>query len=118
MHMQHAHVHVHVWACAGRGPSRRCVAWRARRAARATVLYFLPYSLPHLLAYFLLTTDFLLTSLHRLDKAMVPMAVPGTIDATMQRALAHFPQYTPSVLHRDPWILHFESFLNDEEVDP
>jgi prolyl 4-hydroxylase len=49
---------------------------------------------------------------------MVPMAVPGTIDATMQRALAHFPQYTPSVLHRDPWILHFESFLNDEEVDP
>ena len=47
---------------------------------------------------------------------MMPMAVPGTIDATMELALSQFPQYTPRALHRDPWILHFESFLNEEEV--
>ena len=53
----------------------------------------------------------------RRDKAMVPMAVPGTIDATMELALSQYPQYKPRVLHRDPWVLHFESFLNEEEVD-
>lgn len=70
--------------------------------ARATVVRTQPLSyLPYLL-----------------DKAMMPMAVPGTIDATMELALSQFPQYTPRALHRDPWILHFESFLNEEEVDP
>ena len=48
---------------------------------------------------------------------MMPMAVPGTIDATMERALSQYPQYAPRALHRDPWILHFESFLNEEEVN-
>lgn len=47
---------------------------------------------------------------------MRPMAVPGTIDATMRRAVARFPQYAPRVLSRDPWIVHFESFLSEDEV--
>ena len=52
----------------------------------------------------------------RRDKAMEPKAVPGTIDETMRRALEHFPQYRPSVLHEDPWILHFENFLSHDEA--
>ena len=53
----------------------------------------------------------------RRDKNMKPMAVPGTIDETFELALRNFPHFKPTVLHRDPWVLHFENFLNMEEVD-
>ena len=40
----------------------------------------------------------------------------GSIDAMFQRATAEFGMYTPRVLHQEPWLLLFESFLTAEEV--
>jgi len=51
------------------------------------------------------------------DASEVPAAVAGTIDATMRRALEQFPQHKPRVVHRDPWILAFDEFLQGWEVD-
>jgi len=53
----------------------------------------------------------------RRDPKMDPKAVPGTVDETFRRALDYFPHYGPTVLHRDPWVVHFENFLTGEEVD-
>ena len=48
---------------------------------------------------------------------MKPMAVPGTIDETFELALRDFPHFKPKVLSREPWVLHFENFLDMDEVD-
>ena len=53
----------------------------------------------------------------RRDARMKPAAIPGTIDATFERAIRAFPQYGATLLKRDPWILHFEHFLSPKEVD-
>jgi hypothetical protein len=53
----------------------------------------------------------------RRDPSMPAAAEPGTIDETMARALSDFPQFGPSALHRDPWVLHFDSFMSEEEAD-
>lgn len=50
----------------------------------------------------------------RLSEAAVR---PGDMNATFERALADFPEYSPQVLSRDPWVLRFDSFLSDEEAD-
>uniref|UniRef100_A0A7S4WDZ4 Fe2OG dioxygenase domain-containing protein n=1 Tax=Alexandrium monilatum TaxID=311494 RepID=A0A7S4WDZ4_9DINO len=41
----------------------------------------------------------------------------GTVDKTFQRVLTDFPQYRPQVLHRDPWVLQLEGFLQLWEAD-
>ena len=46
-----------------------------------------------------------------------PAAVAGTIDETFRRALEIYPEYRPRVLHRDPWIVEFQEFLQPHEVD-
>ena len=53
----------------------------------------------------------------RRNARMKPAAIPGTIDATFERAIRAFPQYGAKLLKRDPWILHFEHFLSPKEVD-
>jgi len=53
----------------------------------------------------------------RRHKEMPAMAVPGTVDETFEAVLSNFPQFKPTVLHRDPWVLHFDSFLTSEEAD-
>jgi hypothetical protein len=53
----------------------------------------------------------------RRDPAMAPAAVPGTIDATIERALREFPAFRPRVLHREPWVIEFQSFLTETEAD-
>ena len=50
----------------------------------------------------------------RRDASAQPAAVAGTIDATFER-LVGYPGV--SVLHREPWILHFERFLEPEVAD-
>jgi len=53
----------------------------------------------------------------RRDPSMKPAAVAGTIDATLRIALETFPQYRPRVIRQEPWILAFDSFLQEAEVD-
>ena len=53
----------------------------------------------------------------RRDPQMQPAAVPGTIDATFRRALEVFQHLKPQVVHRNPWILYFDRFLEDWEAD-
>ena len=42
---------------------------------------------------------------------------PGDISAMFERALALYPQYTPTVHSRDPWVVTFDNFITDEEAD-
>lgn len=42
---------------------------------------------------------------------------PGDIKTTFERAVADFPQYSPEVLHTDPWVVRFDNFVSDEEAD-
>jgi len=42
---------------------------------------------------------------------------PGDMNATFERALAHFPEYSPQVMHRDPWVMRFDNFMSDAEAD-
>ena len=49
--------------------------------------------------------------------AEAPAAVAGTIDATFRRAIDQFGHLQPRVLHRDPWIVSFDSFLTPSEAD-
>ena len=51
------------------------------------------------------------------DPKEPPAAVAGTIDETFRRALEIYPEYRPRVLHRDPWIVEFQEFLQPHEVD-
>ena len=51
------------------------------------------------------------------DPAEAPAAVGGTIDETFRRALDRYSQYGPRVLHRDPWIVEFRTFLTPFEAD-
>ena len=53
----------------------------------------------------------------RRDPKMQPAAVPGTIDATFRRAMSTFGHLKPRVIHREPWILSFDEFLQPWEAD-
>jgi prolyl 4-hydroxylase len=50
----------------------------------------------------------------RLGEAAVS---PGDMDVTFQRALEDFPQYSPQLLHKEPWVLRFDDFLSAAEAD-
>ena len=50
----------------------------------------------------------------RRDAGAQPAAVAGTIDATFER-LVGYPGV--SVLHREPWVLHFDRFLEPDVAD-
>ena len=53
----------------------------------------------------------------RRNKTMWPGGVPGTIDATFREALERYSHFKPRVLHREPWILQFDEFLQPWEAD-
>ncbi|EOD09048.1 hypothetical protein EMIHUDRAFT_465463 [Emiliania huxleyi CCMP1516] len=42
---------------------------------------------------------------------------PCTHNPTERRAVAEYPQYSPRVLSRDPWVVTFDNLLSDEETD-
>ncbi|CAB9530918.1 Probable prolyl 4-hydroxylase [Seminavis robusta] len=41
---------------------------------------------------------------------------PGDLDATYERILREFPQYKPTVLSRDPWLVQLEDFIKPPEA--
>lgn len=45
-----------------------------------------------------------------------PMAVPGGMNAMFERALRDFPQYSPTALSTDPYVLQFEDMVTPEEA--
>lgn len=55
------------------------------------------------------------TAACRRHSASTPAAVEGTIDRLLE-AVLHGPLAT-RVLHRDPWLIAFDSFLSSEEAD-
>ncbi|KAL1499144.1 hypothetical protein AB1Y20_013655 [Prymnesium parvum] len=53
----------------------------------------------------------------RRDPKMPPGVRKGDVDAMFTEAIERFPQFKPRVLHRDPWVLGFDSFLSAGEAD-
>mmetsp|Transcript_5103 Transcript_5103/g.13443 ORF Transcript_5103/g.13443 Transcript_5103/m.13443 type:complete len:401 (+) Transcript_5103:65-1267(+) len=53
----------------------------------------------------------------RRDPTMQPAAVAGTIDETFKLALQLHRKFQPRVLHREPWIIEFQNFLQPGEAD-
>jgi hypothetical protein len=41
---------------------------------------------------------------------------PGGMDALFERALRDFPEYAPTVLHREPWVISFDNFIAEEDT--
>jgi len=46
-----------------------------------------------------------------------PAMQPGDLNATMAAAVADFPDLGPRAVSRDPWVVVFDTFLSDAEVD-
>ena len=51
------------------------------------------------------------------DPAMQPAAVAGTVDATFRELVERFPHLRPRVLSRDPWVVYFDEFMPEADVD-
>ena len=47
----------------------------------------------------------------------VPAVQAGDISITFERALSEYQSLGPKVLSRDPWVMSFDNFLSDEEVE-
>ena len=47
----------------------------------------------------------------------VPAVQAGDISTTFERALSEYQSLGPKVLSRDPWVMSFDNFLSDEEVE-
>jgi len=45
-----------------------------------------------------------------------PDVAEGDISKIFERAVANYPQYSPTVLSRDPWVVTFDNLLSDEET--
>jgi len=46
-----------------------------------------------------------------------PDVAEGDLTKIFERAVAEYPQYSPRVLSRDPWVVTFDNLLSDEETD-
>ena len=51
------------------------------------------------------------------DPRKRPDVAEGDLSKIFQRAVDNYPQYSPTILSRDPWVVHFDSLLTDEETD-
>jgi len=51
------------------------------------------------------------------DPEAKPAVPPGAMQETFERALSNFPQYSPQLLSSDPYVVTFEDFISDDEVE-
>ena len=47
----------------------------------------------------------------------VPAVAAHAMSASFERALSDFPELEPLAISREPWVMSFERFLSDEEVE-
>ena len=52
-----------------------------------------------------------------IDPDRAPAVPPGTMSETFERALSDFPELSPVVLSKEPWVMAFDSFLTPDEID-
>eukprot|EP00966_Prymnesium_polylepis_P334511 7389886-Prymnesium_polylepis.1 len=46
-----------------------------------------------------------------------PLVATGGVTAMFERALGAFPQYSPTVLSRDPWVVSLDDFVSETEAE-
>ena len=51
------------------------------------------------------------------DPKVRPDVAEGDIDRIFERAVANYPQYSPVVYSRDPWVVTFDNLLTGEECE-
>lgn len=49
------------------------------------------------------------------ESTRAELPVPGGINAMFERAVRDFPQYTPEIISRDPWLIAFNDFITEDE---
>ena len=100
-------------ACADQADTDECTAWAASGECEKNPSYM------HKKCAYTCDACTTLTYAQRcpLPNASAAAVPHGAMHETFERALSNFPGLEPQLLSRDPWVVSFDSFASDDEVD-
>lgn len=109
----------HIWEmpkdhdCEDKKPARDCKYWHESGVCERNP-GFMIFSCPKTCGYCHLKDPKIRCSRHPQAK---PAVGPGDINKMFERLLTDFPQYSPEVFSRDPWVVVLNDVFSDEECD-
>eukprot|EP01084_Bolivina_argentea_P271973 462933_1 len=98
-------------SCSDRDDHKRC-QFRVKRGYCSNKKWFMAHHCPHSCGYCHILNDNI--RCQRSPQAK-PAIIAGDIDFMFSRLLTNFPQFSPQILHRDPWLILLSNVFNDSE---